>query len=65
MTHRNIVWAGLLALAPGAGAGAAIDDPKGYVPSLVVGRDGLPVLAHCIESGSGLRVITCGMASCQ
>lgn len=42
-----------------------LDDPNGYDSSLVIGGDGLPIVAHYIKSGSGLRVTKCGTPSCQ
>lgn len=73
MGCRNIVRAGLLAPAFGAGFGAAAAQPLGSFhwraaelqPSMAVGADGLPTVAHYIKSGSGLRVTKCGTPSCQ
>ena len=42
-----------------------LDTANGFDPSLAIGVDGLPIVAHYIKSGGGLRVTKCGTATCQ
>ena len=43
----------------------SLDLPHGYDTSMVIGADGLPVVAHYVKGAGALRVTTCGTANCQ